>query len=140
MRYKLENGAPANLLGGFGSAIAYAGGDTFVALPDRGPNAIEFNDAIDNTASYISRFHTIQMHRTHNTSGSGLPFNLTPEPTNTTLLWIANDNDFSDMAADSNGNQIPNPNQFFVFSFTDADLGGSKLVPQEFREGLGFRR
>ena len=23
-----------------------------------------------------------------------------------------------------------NPNQFFVFGFTDADLGGSKLVPQ----------
>jgi|SRR5579884_2141319 len=40
LNYKLENGAPANLLGGLGSAIAYASGNTFVALPDRGPNAI----------------------------------------------------------------------------------------------------
>jgi len=35
----LENGLPANLLGGLGSGIAYAGGDTFLAVPDRGPNA-----------------------------------------------------------------------------------------------------
>jgi hypothetical protein len=49
-------------------------------------------------------------------------------------LWIGNDNDFLETVADSKGNQIPNPNQFFVFSFTDANLGGSKFVPQEFRE------
>jgi hypothetical protein len=35
----LENGVPGNRLGGMGSAIAYAGGNTFLALPDRGPNA-----------------------------------------------------------------------------------------------------
>jgi hypothetical protein len=28
---------------------------------------------------------------------------------------------------------IPNPNQFVVFGFTDADLAGSKPVPQQFR-------
>jgi hypothetical protein len=33
----LENGVPANLLGGLGSGIAFAGGDTFLAVPDRGP-------------------------------------------------------------------------------------------------------
>jgi hypothetical protein len=48
-------------------------------------------------------------------------------------LWIANDNDFLQTVADSNGNQIPNPNQFFVFGVSDADLGGSKFVPQQFR-------
>ena len=66
LKYDLENGAPANSLGGFGSAIAYASGNTFLALPDRGPNAIEFDDAIDNTASYVNRFHTVTMdlHRT----------------------------------------------------------------------------
>jgi hypothetical protein len=32
---------------------------------------------------------------------------------------------------DADGNPIPNPNQFFVFGFTDADLGGSKYVPQQ---------
>jgi hypothetical protein len=29
---------------------------------------------------------------------------------------------------------IANPNQFFVFGFTDADLDGSKFVPQQFRD------
>jgi len=36
----LENGAPANLLGGFGSGITWASGNTFLAVPDRGPNAV----------------------------------------------------------------------------------------------------
>jgi hypothetical protein len=52
-------------------------------------------------------------------------------------LWVANDNDFLQTVADANGNQIPNPNQFFVFGFTDADLGGSQFVPQQFH---GFGR
>ncbi len=89
LTYTLENGVPANLLGGFGSAIAYVSGDTFLALPDRGPNAVEFDDAIDNTAGYINRFHTVHMRLQPNTSGSGLPFNLTPELRATTLLWSA---------------------------------------------------
>lgn len=87
LKYTLENGAPANLLGGFGSAITYVSGNTFLALPDRGPNAIEFNDAIDNTVSYINRFHTITMELKPNKSGSGLPYTLTPELKATTLLW-----------------------------------------------------
>src|ERR1700758_3857733 len=89
LTYTLENGVPANLLGGFGSAIAYVSGNTFLALPDRGPNAVEFDDAIDNTASYINRFHTVHMRLEPNTTGSGLPFNLTPELRATTLLWSA---------------------------------------------------
>ncbi|MCX8499415.1 MAG: hypothetical protein ORN25_08610, partial [Caulobacteraceae bacterium] len=40
---RLENGVPANVLGGRGSGLAYAGGDTFLALPDRGPNASPYN-------------------------------------------------------------------------------------------------
>jgi len=35
----LENGIAGNLLGGMGSALATAGGNLFIALPDRGPNA-----------------------------------------------------------------------------------------------------
>jgi hypothetical protein len=89
LTYTLENGVPANLLGGFGSAIAYASGNTFLALPDRGPNAVEYDDAIDNTASYVNRFHTVHMRLEPNTTGSGLPFNLTPELRATTLLWSA---------------------------------------------------
>jgi hypothetical protein len=87
LKYDLENGAPANTLGGFGSAIAYASGNTFLALPDRGPNAIEFDDAIDSTASYINRFHTITMNLEPNRTGTGLPFTLTPDLRATTLLW-----------------------------------------------------
>jgi hypothetical protein len=50
---------------------------------------------------------------------------------NVHTLWIANDNDFLATVADANNNQIPNPNQFFVVGFTDADLGGSTHAPQQ---------
>jgi hypothetical protein len=82
----LENGAAANLLGGLGSAITYVNGNTFLALPDRGPNAVSYNASIDDTVSYINRFHTIQMNLEPNKSGSGLPFTLTPVLQQTTLL------------------------------------------------------
>lgn len=82
----LENGQPANILGGIGSGLAYAGGNTFLAAPDRGPNATTYNAAIDNTTSYISRFQTVNMTLTANPSGSPLPFSLTPTLTGTTLL------------------------------------------------------
>jgi len=42
-------------------------------------------------------------------------------------LWVANDNDFLQDFSGPN----TNPNQFFVFGFTDADLDGSKFVPQK---------
>ncbi len=82
----LENGASASLLGGLGSGLAYAGGDTFLALPDRGPNAISYLDAVDSTTSYIARFQTISMGLTASVSGS-LPYTLTPTLTGTTLLY-----------------------------------------------------
>jgi hypothetical protein len=85
--YNLENGAPANLLGGLGSGLAYASGNTFLALPDRGPNAIPYNSAIDDTVSYINRFHTLTMEL--RPSRNGLPFTLAPSLRNTTLLWSA---------------------------------------------------
>jgi len=47
-------------------------------------------------------------------------------------LWVANDNDFLLQTTDSKGNTIDNPNQFFVFGFSDADLNGSQLVLQQF--------
>jgi hypothetical protein len=80
----LENGVAGNFLGGLGSGLAYAGGSTFVAVPDRGPNATPFNSKIDDTTSYISRFQTLQM--TLTPSGGAIPFNLTPSLTATTLL------------------------------------------------------
>ncbi|HEY6924827.1 MAG TPA: esterase-like activity of phytase family protein [Steroidobacteraceae bacterium] len=106
----LENGVPGNRLGGFGSSITYAGGDTFLMVPDRGPNAFEWASSIDNTVSYIERFHTFNLRLLPATptdadvqdsnsspnavSGltapfdvSGLPFILTPTLRSTTLLW-----------------------------------------------------
>jgi hypothetical protein len=82
----LESGVPANLLGGMGSAIAHVSGNTFLALPDRGPNADEYDDNIDNTTSYIPRFHTIDMDLKA-TPGAVLPYSLTPTLRRTTLLW-----------------------------------------------------
>jgi hypothetical protein len=73
----LENGVPANILGGLGSGIAYAGGDTFLAVPDRGPNAVPFDSKIDDTASYINRFQTLQLNLTANPGGA-LPLTQRP--------------------------------------------------------------
>lgn len=83
--YNLENGAPANLLGGMGSAITWGYGDTFLALPDRGPNAVSFDSLVDDTVSYVPRFHTIKMNL--QPSSVGLPFTLTPTLEKTTLLF-----------------------------------------------------
>lgn len=99
---KLENGVPGNRLGGMGSAIAYAGGNTFIMLPDRGPNAVSGYGGtnIDYTVSYINRFETFTMRLLPDTdydpdavsSGTapsdvaGLPYILTPYLRATTLL------------------------------------------------------
>lgn len=72
----VENGAPANLLGGIGSGLAWGFDNTFLALPDRGPNAVAFDALIDNTVTYIPRFHTIKMDLQRN-QGAGLHFTLT---------------------------------------------------------------
>src|SRR3569832_1511599 len=57
----LDNGVAGNQLGGIGSGLAYAGGTTFLALPDRGPNAFAYNPLVDNTVSYIGRFQTLNL-------------------------------------------------------------------------------
>jgi hypothetical protein len=81
----IENGNSQNVLGGLGSGLAYAGGTTFLATPDRGPNALPCNNNVDDTVSYISRFQTLQISLTPS-GGGGLPFTLTPTLTATTLL------------------------------------------------------
>jgi hypothetical protein len=85
----LENGLSANLLGGVGSGIAYAGGNTLLTVPDRGPNATVYNANVDNTVSYINRFHTLTANLTPSAPGATLPFTLTPTLTSTTLLSSA---------------------------------------------------
>jgi hypothetical protein len=84
----LDNGVKANLLGGIGSGITHVSGDTFLAVPDRGPNAHKYNHAVDDTTSYIDRFQTIRMNLKPN-KGAGLPYAITPELERTTLLWSA---------------------------------------------------
>jgi hypothetical protein len=79
----LENGIPGNRLGGLGSAIAYAGGDTFLALPDRGPNAQPFDSNPDDTVSYINRFHTFHLRLQQNVDFNASDVRLTavrPDP------------------------------------------------------------
>src|SRR5262249_36908769 len=83
----LENGVPGNRLGGIGSGLAYAGCNTFLALPDRCPNATPYNSALDDTTSYITRFQTLNLSLAPSDPGSTLPFTLTPFLTATTLLW-----------------------------------------------------
>jgi hypothetical protein len=82
----LENGVAGNRLGGIGSGLAYAGGTTFLALPDRGPNAKSYNPLVDDTVSYITRFHTLNLSLAPSDPGSALPFTLTPMLRDTTLL------------------------------------------------------
>jgi hypothetical protein len=82
----MENGVAGDVFGGLGSGLAYAGGNTFLALPDRGPNAVSYNAAVDNTASYISRFQTLNMSLTASAPGATLPYTLTPSLVQTTLL------------------------------------------------------
>jgi hypothetical protein len=82
----LENGIPGNRLGGVGSGLTHAGGNLFLALPDRCPNAKPYNSAVDDTASYIPRFHTLSLSLAPSDPGSVLPFVLTPMLLDTTLL------------------------------------------------------
>jgi hypothetical protein len=82
----LENGVAGNLLGGLGSGLAYAGFGLFLAVPDRGPNAVAFNSAGDDTTSYINRFQTFFMLLERSAPGAALPLALTPILLDTTLL------------------------------------------------------
>ena len=99
----LENGTAANLLGGLGSGLAWAGGGTFLALPDRGPNATAWNSAVDNTTSYIARFSTLQLGLTAS-GGGALPFTMTPTLSSTTLLYSATPLTYSATGASTLGN------------------------------------
>ena len=82
----LENGRPGNLLGGMGSGLAYAGGSTFLAVPDRGPNAVAYNSLVDDTTSFIDRFHTLHLRLAPSAAGAALPFVLSSQLRSTTLF------------------------------------------------------
>lgn len=86
--YPIENGLPQNVLGGIGSGLAWAGGTTFLAVPDRGPNATSYENGTldDNTTSFISRFETLDLSLAPASSGA-LPFSLTASLQATTLFF-----------------------------------------------------
>jgi hypothetical protein len=85
----LESGAAANTLGGIGSGLAWAGGNTFLSVPDRGPNATPYagGGVVDNTQSYVARFHTLTLSLSAGSGPGGLPYSLTPTLNATTLLY-----------------------------------------------------
>ena len=113
----LENGVAANLLGGLGSGIAYVSGDTFLALPDRGPNAVPFNSDIDDTVTYINRFHTVKMNLKANAAGP-LPFEITPELKSTTLLFNLTPLVYGSGVGLGVGSGAPKQNNFLEHYFT----------------------
>ena len=131
----LESGASASLLGGIGSGLAWAGGNTFLALPDRGPNATAWNAALDNTTSYISRFHTLTLSlsapATLPSSGAGLG-SLTPTLAGTTLLYSSTALDYAAASPTNNGiagtPSINSAGHFYFSGRSDNYLTGSTSV------------
>jgi hypothetical protein len=139
----LENGAPANLLGGFGSGIAHIAGDQFVAVPDRGPNAVPFNSNIDDTVSYINRIHTIKMNLKPNKE-AGLPYTIDPELEATTLLFNLTPLSYGSGVGLGVGSGAPKQNNFLQHFFTgrsdnfnpdrnSGDASDARLDPESIR-------
>lgn len=134
----LENGSPASILGGSGSALAWAGGGTFLALPDRGPNATSYagGGAVDNTTSYIPRFHTVSMALTPNAPGAALAYTLVPTLQSTTLLSSATPLNYGSAAGLPAGNAVNGgaPAGTFYFSGrSDNFAAGSTANPANAR-------
>jgi hypothetical protein len=128
----LEDGLAATALGGTGSGLAYAGGNTFLSLPDRGPNKVAWGGTtgfnVDNTTSYISRFQTVTMGLAAAPSGA-LPFTLTPTLSATTLL-------FSTTALNYGSAPVPTINtgsQYYFTGRSDAFGTGSSLAATDAR-------
>jgi len=147
----LESGVAANVLGGMGSGLTYAGGNTFVVTPDRGPNAASYTNGsyVDNTTSYIPRFHEVEMNLTATPSG-GLPYTLTPTLTATKLLYSSTPLVYGTGSFASNtvnlGNGTPALNDSTHYYFTGRSDGfttGSSLNPNNGRfdpEGVRVSR
>lgn len=114
----LENGVAGNLLGGLGSGLAHADGDTFLGLPDRGPNAVSYNAAVDHTTSYIPRVQTLKLKLRKAPSGSALPFALEPSLQRTTLLFDKNPLVYGSGAAVGLGSGAPALNRKHAYYFS----------------------
>ncbi len=136
----LENGNAANILGGMGSGFAWAGGNTYLALPDRGPNATSYTNgaAVDNTTSYIARFNTVSMSVSSAPStlptGTSVPYTVTPTLQSTTLLWSSTPLNYGSTAGLASG--VPTQNTAGKYYFTgrsDGFAAGSSSNPNNAR-------
>ncbi|HUO10520.1 MAG TPA: esterase-like activity of phytase family protein [Phycisphaerae bacterium] len=90
----LEDGVSRqNELSGFGSGLAYAGGNTFYALADRGPNKVAYTGgaAVDNTTSWDNRYQQFQINVTPNgTMTNGVYSSYTVNATNSATTLLSN--------------------------------------------------
>jgi hypothetical protein len=147
----LENGVAGNQLGGLGSGLAYAGCGQFLALPDRGPNAVPYNDAVSDTTSYINRWQTLTLELQPNPSADRLPYVLKPHLLATTLLWSPTPLVYGDGQAAGLGNGAPAINRpghaFFTGradNFAAAqpsdDPANARLDPESLRVSNDGRR
>lgn len=114
----LEDGVSRhNALNGFGSGIAYAGGNNFYLLSDRGPNKVSYTGGgvVDNTTSYENRFQkfTINLTPVGAKDGSGHYASYTVAATNTgtALLKDPSGQQYTGISATSGGSVI-NPLRF----------------------------
>src|SRR5262249_32660401 len=82
----LENGVPGNRLGGLGSGLTWMGGDLFLALPDRGANAVPFIPCTDDPVPYPNPSPPLHTTLAPADPASPLPYVLTPMFVGTTLL------------------------------------------------------
>ena len=140
----LENGVSGDLLGGIGSGLAYAGGTTFLALPDRGPNAMPYAASVDDTVSYIARFQTLNLSLVaNNDPNATLPFTLTPTLCATTLLssptaLVYGSAGLSDDDGQSLGSGVPalnavNHTNYFTGRSDNFDPGQLSTYPKDAR-------
>jgi hypothetical protein len=114
----LENGEAGNRLGGLGSGLAYAGCGQFLALPDRGPNAVPYNATVSDTTSYVNRWQTLKLELQPGASGDRLPYRLKPQLLATTLLWSGTPLVYGDGRAAGLGDGAPAINHSGVYYFT----------------------
>jgi len=146
----LENGVRGDLLGGMGSGLAWAGGHTFLALPDRGPNAVTWNASLDNTTSYVPRFHTLHLDLLPTAdAGTGLPYTLKPTLVGTTLLFSHAPLNYGGTVAGYGATPASNTRARHYFSgrsdnfdaaTTSADARDARLDPEGIRVSRDGRR
>jgi hypothetical protein len=84
---------------------------------------VPFNSNVDDTVSYVNRFHTVHLELRPNRSATGLPFELDPELERTTLLWSATPLVYGDGKDLNIGSGVPPINNRVLHFFTGRSDG-----------------